>query len=334
MSAVVEAYLDEVRVHLHLDPRTEKRVISELESHFQEKVNELEEEGLPPGEAERLAVASFGTAKAIARLMYQAYGRGSWMEALISCQPHIIAAVLFATHFWRHPILLGAACAAFMLITVLGWRKVESAWLYSWAGYSVFPLLVVGYLSRNTVAGTVGFLLTGSGSPAPVWQLAAACAFYAFAIWLVATSAVRVARRDWIFLSLLLLPLPVLGIWAFSVDQVGEFFLSLGRGQGQFTRWDSSMAYFSVILAVTSVVFVRARRRSWKAGAVLVIGIGGGALAVRSIRADMGLISVIALSLCMMLILLSPLLLRSFFAKEHAQKTGLADPRSSTGAIS
>lgn len=320
MNTVVLAYLDEIRTHLHLDPRTEKRVISELATHFQDKLTDLLAKGLQPGEAEKQAIASFGTAKAIARLMYEAHSRGSWAEAFISCQPHIIAAALFATHFWRHPVLLAAAFGAFILITVFGWRKGEAAWLYSWAGYSVFPLLVVGYLSRNTIAGTVTYVLTGTGNPAPLWQLAAIVAFYVVTLWLVATSALRVARRDWIFLSLVLLPLPVLGIWTFTVDQTGQFFLSLVGGQTELSRWDSAMAYFSLILGLTSVVFIRARRRALKAAAVLLIGILGGALAVRGFRQDVGLLSFLGISLSLLLVLLSPLLLRTFFVRDTTPK--------------
>ncbi len=321
MNTAVAAYLDEVRTHLHLDARTEKRVISELATHFQEKLSDLQGRGLAPAEAEKQAIASFGAAKAIARLMYQAYSRGSWGEAFISCQPHVIAAVLFATHFWRHPILVGAAFLAFMLITFFGWRRGESAWLYSWAGYSVFPLLVVGYLSRNTIFGTVAYLLTGSGNPAPFWQLAAITAFYAATLWLVAISALRVARRDWIFLSLVLLPLPVLGIWTFTLDQTGQFFLSLMGGRAELGRWDAAMAYFSLILGITSVVFIRARRRAWKAGAILIIGMLGGAFAVRGFRHDVGLVSFLAISLSLLLVLLSPLLLRTFFIRDAAPRS-------------
>jgi hypothetical protein len=112
MQPEVGSYLDEVQAHLHLDPRAESRVISELRSHFQEKVGDLQRQGMTEEEATRAALASFGDARSIARLMYEAHSRGSWMDALISCQPHFMLAALFATHVWRQPVLLGAAFAA------------------------------------------------------------------------------------------------------------------------------------------------------------------------------------------------------------------------------
>jgi len=70
MQAEVATYLDQVRTHLHLDPDTESRVISELYSHLQEKVSELQEKGASEPEATREALASFGGARSIARMTY------------------------------------------------------------------------------------------------------------------------------------------------------------------------------------------------------------------------------------------------------------------------
>src|SRR5512142_1328186 len=98
MRSEVAAYLEEVKTHLHLDPRTERRVISELYAHFQEKVGDLQVQGLPVADATQVALSSFGEARWIARLMYEAHSRGTWTEALIGCQPHLIVAGLFAAH--------------------------------------------------------------------------------------------------------------------------------------------------------------------------------------------------------------------------------------------
>ena len=42
MLSEVRSYLDDVRSHLHLDPATERQVIGELYTYFQEKVDELQ----------------------------------------------------------------------------------------------------------------------------------------------------------------------------------------------------------------------------------------------------------------------------------------------------
>src|SRR5208283_3328024 len=273
-------YLDEVRTHLHLDPRTEGRVISELHSHFQEKLCDLEDQGMPRAEATREALSSFGDARSIARAMYEAHSGGSCTEALIGCQPHLIVAALFATHVWRHPLLLGTAFAAIAVIAMLGWRSGGSSWMYSWIGYAVLPLLVLSYLSMDPVARTFSFVLSGHGAPAPLWELGLLAALYAFTIWVIASTAVAIARTDWILLSLMLLPLPVMGLWIITVTQsAGVLVNALRSIESRFSMWDTAMGYFFALLGVTTALFVRVRQRALKVGTVIAVGIVGSALA-------------------------------------------------------
>jgi len=321
MHAEVAVYLDEVRSHLHLDPRTEKRVINELYSHFQEKMVDLETQGLPETEATKVALTSFGEARGIARMMYEAYSRGTWTEALISCQPHLIIAVLFATHIWRFPALLGAAFAAIMVIALLGQRGGTPNWLYSWIGYAVVPPLVLSYASAEPIARTITYLFSGTGAPAPLWLVAGLVFLYAFTVWLVTATAVRAARRDWILLSLALLPLPVLAIWIVTVS---PFLLDALRGlEGRFSRWDAAMADFFVLLGASTALFIRLRQRALKVGAVIVAGAFGGVVAANSIWGDLGLLRLIGLSLLFLMFLTSPLVVRAMAGKEHEPKAGL-----------
>jgi hypothetical protein len=325
MLAEISVYLDEVRTHLHLDPRMERRVISELHTHFQEKVSDLENQGMPPTEATREALSSFGDARSIARMMYEAYSRGSWTEALISCQPHLIVAALFATHVWRHPLLLGTAFAAIAIIALLGWRSGSPNWLYSWIGYAVFPLLIISYTSMDPVTRTVAYLLQGAGSPAPLWQLAALAALYTVTLWVIASTAVTVARRDWILVSLMLLPLPILGIWLITVTQSSGFFMkALQSLEAPFSRWDTAMANFCLLLGVTTAIFIRLRQRAFKLSAIIAVGIVGGAIAAGKIWGDLGLFRLIALSLSLLLFLIVPLLLHVLLDRDRKPETPLS----------
>jgi hypothetical protein len=324
MQPEVSSYLEEVRAHLHLDPRREQRVINELYTHFQEKVNDLREQGMLEEEAAGSALASFGDARCIARLMYEAYSRGSWTEALISCQPHLIIAALFATHVWRYPLLLGAAFGAIMIIALVGWRNGTPNWLYSWVGYAVLPLLIVSYLSMDPVARTVSFLLWGQGSPAPLWYLAMLGVLYSFTLWLIASTAVTVARRDWILLSLMLLPLPVLGIWIATVTQSAGFLVDALRSLTErFSRWDGAMAYFFVVLGITTALFVRVRQRVFKVGTVIAVGIIGGAMAARSLWGALGLFHLIAVLVCLFFFLTIPLLLQTMLGPDQRARNAV-----------
>jgi hypothetical protein len=317
----IQTYLDRVRANLHLDPRKEQRVISELDTHFQEKVSELTEGGMNEEEAARMAVASFGDARAIARLMYEAYSSGSWIEAFITCQPHFFVAALFATHFWHNPLMLAAALTVITLITILGWRNGSPTWMYSWAGYAFFPLLMIAFLVRHPIGQTLLYLFQGGTQPAPVWEIVLIVLFCACILWLVASSAVRVAKRDWLFVSLMLLPLPVLAIWALTVEQFGDSLFRLNGVLAEpFLRWDAAMAFFCMVLGVTSALFVRLRQRVLKAGAVILIGIVSGALVVRSIWADISVTRLITVSFFLCLVLMSPLVLHAFFGHEVTPK--------------
>jgi hypothetical protein len=318
MQREVNSYLDEVRTHMHLDPRTARRVMNELCTHFEEKVGDLVQQGMAEADAARAALRSFGEARSIARLMDEAHSRGSWTETLIGCQPHLIVAALFATHVWRHPLLLGTAFAAIMVIALLGWRSGGASWMYSWIGYAVLPLLVVSYLSMDPMARTVTFFLSGHGAPAPLWHLGLLLALYAFTIWLIASTAVTVARRDWILLSLMLLPLPVMGLWIITVSQsAGVISDALRSFESRFSRWDAVMAYFFVVLGVTTALFVRVRQRALKVGAVIAVGIVGSALAARSLWGDLGLLRLLAVSFCLLLFLTVPLLLRTMLGRDE-----------------
>jgi len=317
MQAEVAIYLDEVKTHLHLDPDTESRVICELYSHLQEKVNELQERGVSELEATREALASFGGARSIARLTYEAYSRGSWLEALISCQPHMIVAALFATHVWRQPVMLGAAFATIVLIAALGSRKGTPMWSYSWMGYAVFPFLILASMSWDPVVRTVTYIARGTGAPAPVWELALLGALCVFTIWLVASTTVKTAKRDWILVSLMLLPLPVLAIWLITVSRSDGFVLNVLRSfEVRFSRWDTAMAYFCATLGVASVLFVRIRQRVLKAAAILAVGIVGGSAVLRSFWGVAGVFELFLLSLALLAFLTSPFLLRTVVGKE------------------
>jgi hypothetical protein len=324
MQAEVGVYLDEVRTHLHLDARTERRVINELYTHFQEKLSDLEDNGMREEEATREALRSFGDARSIARMMYEAYSKGSWTEALISCQPHLIVAALFATHIWRNPVLLGGAFAAIVIISLLGWRGGAPNWLYSWIGYAVLPLLIFSYLSVDPVARTISYFIRGQGTPAPLWHLAALLVVYGFTLWLIASTAITVARQDWILVSLMLLPLPVLGIWIISVSQSGFLFDALRGFEARFTKWDSVMAYVFLMLGMTTALFIRVRQRAVKVVAVLAVGIVGGAAAVSNIWGEFGILRIIAISVCLFLFLIIPFLLRALLGRDQQPHARLA----------
>jgi hypothetical protein len=303
----VDSYLAEVRSHLHLDPILERRVIGELASHFEDKVRDLREEGLCEREAVREAIVSFGGARAIARLLYQAHSRGSWVETFLASQPHVTAAVLFAAHQWRSPALLAVFSAALIGISVAGWLRGRPAWVHSWAGYAFFPLLVVVWLGRGVLASAVSSVAAGGPLPSPAWQPLALLGMCAAGAVLMLIALRGAASRDWVNATLLVMPLPVFGIWLLAVERFGGLLpdgLPLVAPQ-----WDPAMARLCLLLAAASALSIRARSRLTKGVAILAAGIGGGAMIVRVTSADAGFAGLVVASLVSAALLAAPVLL-------------------------
>jgi len=330
MVAEVRDYLEQVRLHLNLEPQTERRILSELVSHFQEKIAELELAGRSEGEAAREAICSFGSARLVARLSYEAYSRGSWVEALISAQPHLIAAALIATHFWRRPAFLAGSVALLAVTTLLAWLRGKPNWLFSWASYVLIPLLIGVYVSRRLLAQAAQFILQGQGDASALLPLLPLAALYAASFWLLVAATVRALRKDWLLASLMLIPLPITGIWVFHVERLAPLVRSF---TGEPNRWDAAMAVVFLVLAVSSAVFVRLRQRFLKTGALLTIGGIGAAVVARSIWSDLNLAGLAVVTVLGLAFTWCPVLLRSRRdspAAEPWTQEELADPRTRT----
>jgi hypothetical protein len=299
----VRDYLDRVRSHLHLDPQTEKQVISELRTYFSEKIAELKASGrgISETDAVREAIKSFGRPRVVARLMYEAYSQGSWTEAFLGSAPHLLIAGLFATHLWYHPILTPIVFAVTIGVTLIGWWHGKPSWLYSWIGYSLWPLLAAGLLSRGTLGQALSFVLWGQGS-FPGWTLPLVVLFILSA-WLIIWTTIRVVKRDWVLASLMLLPLPILASWLISLEQSGGLFQANGTVSNQ---WDTSMALALTVLGITSAVFIRLRQRALKVGALLTVSTIAGTVVVHGFRSYLSFFGLLSTALILLLFLLIP----------------------------
>ena len=82
MLTELRQYLDSIRRQSRLDPQAEKPIIRELMTHLEDRIGELREAGFSLDEAARIATERFGSAKTLARELYQTYSNGSY--ALLS----------------------------------------------------------------------------------------------------------------------------------------------------------------------------------------------------------------------------------------------------------
>ena len=304
----IRKHLDGIRSHLHLAPSIERQIISELYTHFQEKMAELQREGITQEEATKKSIESFGRARVVARLMYEAYSKGSWADAFMACLPHLIVAGLFTSHLWHHYLLAPIAFTSIVCVTLFGWWHGKPNWLYSWIGYSLTPLLIVGYTSRLIPEQAISFFLRGEGSLSSVGLLALFVIFYILSLWLIVSTTIRVVRRDWILTSLMLVPLPIVGCWLFNIEQAGSLFQG---SEVMLHQWDMPMALALVVLGITSATFIRLRQRALKVGALVTVGSIALTMVAHNLWGSLGFFGLLAFALFMLIFLFTPALLEA-----------------------
>lgn len=306
MSPEILAYLEEVRLHLRLDPGTERRVIREFCSHLEERVSELRADGLGERQASRVAIESFGRPRAIAREMYEAHSKGTWGEAALAALPHLLLAAVFVTQLWSEPLLAAIALLSVPCVTLYGWWHGKPGWMYPWIGYSLLPLFIGGYASAPVLWQGFSFLTGGAGVFPDAWLLLIVVVFLGSSVWVVGSTAVRVVRRDWILASLMLVPLPVVGGWLVNT--------TLGRGALSAEAFQNSAVPLAVALfslGVTSAVFIRLRQRVLKVGALIIVGFIATAAVGHDLWGEAVFAGLLISALVLLAVLLSPALVEA-----------------------
>jgi hypothetical protein len=243
-------YFDILKLHLHIDSKEQEEVIKELHSHLEEKSHELQESGYTEDEANRVALQIFGSPSLIAKQIYEVYSQGSWRQALFSSLPHFLVAILFLMHWWRHTICILSILLAVAITVVYGWIRGKPTWLFPWLGYLLTPVIAAAIILIYLPFG---------------WTLFAAIAYIPIAVCIVIFIGRQAIKKDWLFLSLTLLPFPIILGWLIA--------LLLGDKQFQYNRIIELAPWISLsfaILALTVATFIRVRQRWIKAGALLI----------------------------------------------------------------
>ena len=259
----LKRYLATISSYSRLDSAPDGEIARELQTHFEDEIKELCEEGFSTAEAVEEATRRFGPPRDIGRQMYEAYSKGTWSQVLISAVPHVLIALTFALHLWRANLwlLLLALVVAFM--TTYAWRRGRPAWMYSWLGYFFIVMLAVEFLMIFGLSRVVALFFPDAGS---LWIVIPV--FVAIAVFLLGFIMIRVTRRDWLYSSLTLLPLPLILVWLVA--------LGYNVGYAQYARRafensDLNVAITFLALAVVAAVFIRLRPRHLKVG-VLSLG--------------------------------------------------------------
>lgn len=259
-------YLQEIKFHLRLEPKTTEHIIDELHSHIQDKYIDLRLNGLSEKEAANLAVQSFGRANEIAQLMYESFARGSWSDASMVAMPHLTVACLFALHLWRNLFISAAFALLVVIVSIIGLHKGRPNWVYSWLSYVLLFLIVIAYLTASTVRHWVVNPMESRQGP---WFLFLSSALFLLALAGLLWAIYRVIKWDWILASFMMLPLPAAVCWMLALQPFGYLIKGASSAPLQI---DSPVATTALILGTASLLFIRQRTREAKIVILLSAG--------------------------------------------------------------
>ena len=253
MIGKLDSYLKDIRQNLRLDAASEHEIISELETHADERLLEMKEAGLSDDEAAEECLGLLGSARLVARQIYEAHSQGTWRQALLAALPHFCFASLCALRWWNIgwlPVALGVAIG----IAVYGWCHGKPNWLFPWLGYSLLPVVITGLLLLYLPSG---------------WAWVTILLYVPLVLLLLSYIAIRAINSDWLYSTLMLLPIPSLVGWFLAAkieDKLGGFNLK------QFNEFAPWIGLSFLVLAVTVAVFIRIRQRRLK---LIVVSISG-----------------------------------------------------------
>ncbi len=308
MEAELQGYLQSITHKLKLDPSTNKEVVLELQTHMEEKVKELEQEGLTYREALSRAVQDLGHPDLIAKDMYSVHSRGSWGDILLATLPHLLLASLFALHLWTYYILVALLIIGVTIVALRAWRQGRPKWAYTWLGYSIAGPALSWLLSLAALAyGAYSFLTTGAlPFSTPIFILL--IAYVPFSLWIMGRVVIKVVKQDWLLASLTALPFPFLTSWILFLNWQGGIFADHAL---KFQETDGDRALVFLALAITTAVFMKVGNRFLKIGlltattSVLII------VTMAAIPFSFGLLTVTLIAIASVAFMLSPALLQS-----------------------
>jgi hypothetical protein len=306
--AIKLKYTDSLKSYLRLDTTIEANVVRELNAHLEDKKHELIESGLSKKEATATATRLLGSPRIVAKQMYEVYSQGSWRQAIFAALPHLLVAALFAMRCWQNTFWLIGMVIAIAASIIYGWSHGKPAWLFPWLGYCLIPVIAVGILL---------IYLPGN------WAWFAVTAYIPLALLVIFSVTRQTIKRDWVFASLMLLPIPIVLGWMLALELEDKLIW-----HAQLYEFAPLIALSFAVLALTVATFMRVRQRWAKVGALLIleilvlviIGLGG--------KSTIGLGGWLIVVLLALLLLLGPALLER--QMRQADQKRLKPPYKST----
>jgi hypothetical protein len=293
-------YLSSLKEYLKLDPHTKDEVIRELEGHIEDRIADLEKDGLSENEAKENVVRFLGPPKLVAQQIYEVYSQGSWRQSFFAALPHFLIAILFAMQWWHHTFWIATTILLVIGTIIYGWCHGRPTWLFPWLGYLLVPVIVIGILF---------IYLPGN------WTTFAVLAYLPVALFLVVMVARQTLKQDGLFLSLMLLPLPIVLGWTVALN-INNSYVVLNK-INETAHW---IALSFAVLALTVAVFIRLRKRWLKTGALLIPVLLVLLLVALDTSNSMGFIGWFLLTLLTIFIILGPAIWVGIARRKYSKK--------------
>ncbi|HAV10027.1 MAG TPA: hypothetical protein DCX22_00160 [Dehalococcoidia bacterium] len=247
---VTREYFNLIRKSLKVNSVLEDDVIKELRTHIEDKIHDLEQKGCSEQEALETALYALGTPHHLAKQIYEVYSQGSWKEAMFAALPHLSVAILFFLQLWEEPFWIFALFLLVGGIALYGWFHDQPTWLFPWLGYCLVPVVVAGILLTY---------LPGS------WAWVALLPYVIVSFLLLGFIGKQTIRKDWLLLSLTMLPVPIVIGWLLSLYlQIGALRLDM------IYRTAPMVSLSFVVLSLAVLMFVRIKQRWIKVGILLI----------------------------------------------------------------
>lgn len=300
MPSPLQAYFQQVRSHLQLDPVMDDEVVRELRAHADDRLEELRRTGASDEDAMRTLLHDFDSPRSLARRFQEAHNRVTWHDALLAGLPFLLIAALFATHLWAQPVVAFVVVASIVGVTLIGLRQRRPSWFYGWAGPALTLLIFCGYFAYSMAERAAGLILDGQLDLLSAFGLGGAAVYFPLGALVLMTSVLTATRRDWLDASMMLAPSTPVVVWLMLLHQGVAT-------DAAVTRMDSAMALVFLALAPAVAAFVRVPLRSAKLGLLLTTAVVLFGAVVSSI--GLPVVVVIALGLGLFGFLLIPLAL-------------------------
>lgn len=255
MSTIINEYLDDVKSNLRLEASDESEIITELAAHIEDEVQELKKSGLQDEEAVSTCIRLLGSAKMVAHLIYEAHSQGTWRQALMASLPHLLFGLIFILNWWRGIVPVLIVLIIILSTAVYGWWHGKTTWLFPWIGYSLLPVIAAGlsliYLPKTLT--WVAFIV-----------------YIPLALWLIIRVVTQTIKKDWLYLTLMLLPMPIIIGWFAVAEWRGIYDAEMIARLSQYGPW-IGMSFLALSFGVVS--FIRIRRRWLKIVVLFLTGV-------------------------------------------------------------